>query len=126
MAGVDIRKGMPSVTLTKDEFAQRFRDRFRDPTFANIGDSLQAVIDAAWDGYHQSRKSPETRKAGPGFADPDYDIAFDWLAARGGGYAEALADRARIRAAIGDRFADPSAEIAGAAEIALFPPVTGG
>ena len=50
----------------------------------------------------------------------------DWLAARGGGYAEAFADRARIRAAIGNDFADPDAPIAGAREIALFPPVTGG
>ncbi|MCR5878578.1 hypothetical protein [Phenylobacterium sp. J367] len=23
-----------------------------------------------------------TRKAGPGFADPDYDLSVDWLAAR--------------------------------------------
>jgi len=50
----------------------------------------------------------------------------EWLAARGGGYAEALADRGRIRAAIGDRFADLGSDISGAAEIALFPPVTGG
>ena len=50
----------------------------------------------------------------------------DWLAARGGGYAEAFADRATIRAAIGDAFADPETSVAGAREIALFPPVTGG
>ena len=50
----------------------------------------------------------------------------DWLAARGGGYAEAFADRSLIRAAIGDDFADPDTPIAGAREIALFPPVTGG
>jgi len=49
-----------------------------------------------------------------------------WLAARGGGYAEALADPDQIRAAIGDDFADPATPIAGAREIALFPPVTGG
>ncbi len=29
-----------------------------------------------------SRKAPVTRKAGPGFADPDYEIAVDWLDAR--------------------------------------------
>jgi molybdopterin synthase sulfur carrier subunit len=49
-----------------------------------------------------------------------------WLASRGGGYAEAFADPGRIRAAIGDRFAEPDQSIAGAREIALFPPVTGG
>jgi molybdopterin synthase sulfur carrier subunit len=50
----------------------------------------------------------------------------DWLAARGGGYAQAFADRARLRAAIDQAFVDPQAPIAGAREIALFPPVTGG
>ena len=49
-----------------------------------------------------------------------------WLAARGGGYAEAFADPAQIRAAIGEEFADHDTLIAGAREIALFPPVTGG
>lgn len=50
----------------------------------------------------------------------------EWLAARGGGYAEAFADRTKVRAAIGDAFADLDMSIAGAREIALFPPVTGG
>lgn len=49
-----------------------------------------------------------------------------WLASRGGGYAEAFADPDRIRAALGDQFAEPHQPIAGAREIALFPPVTGG
>jgi hypothetical protein len=34
------------------------------------------------DAYDDGRKAPTTRKAGPGFADPDYDIAVDWLTAR--------------------------------------------
>lgn len=38
-------------------------------------------MEAAWDAYSHSRKSPITRKAGPGFADPDYEISVDWLAA---------------------------------------------
>ena len=50
----------------------------------------------------------------------------DWLAARGGGYAQAFADRGRLRAAVDQRFVDMTAPIAGAREIALFPPVTGG
>jgi molybdopterin synthase sulfur carrier subunit len=50
----------------------------------------------------------------------------DWLAARGEGYAAAFADRSRIRAAIDQIFAHHGAAIAGAREIALFPPVTGG
>jgi molybdopterin synthase sulfur carrier subunit len=50
----------------------------------------------------------------------------DWLAAQGAGYAEAFADRDRLRAAIDQRFVDPATPIAGAREISLFPPVTGG
>ncbi len=50
----------------------------------------------------------------------------DWLAGRGGAYAEAFADRGRLRAAVDQAFAAPDAPIAGAREIALFPPVTGG
>lgn len=41
-------------------------------------------------------------------------------------YAAAFADRAGLRAAIDQRFAPLSAPIAGAREIAIFPPVTGG
>lgn len=50
----------------------------------------------------------------------------DWLAGRDGGYAEAFADRSLVRVAMGDDFVDPGTPIAGAREIALFPPVTGG
>jgi molybdopterin converting factor small subunit len=37
-----------------------------------------------------------------------------------------LADRSAIRVAIDQDFAGPDATIAGAREIAIFPPVTGG
>lgn len=50
----------------------------------------------------------------------------DWLATRSPGHATALADRARIRVAVDQAFAAPATPIAGAREIAIFPPVTGG
>jgi hypothetical protein len=43
---------------------------------------LARVAAAAWDAYAHERKSPHTRNAGPGFADPGYDLAQDWIAAR--------------------------------------------
>lgn len=49
-----------------------------------------------------------------------------WLAKRGGGYATALAEPERLRAAVDQRFVGLDGSVAGAAEIALFPPVTGG
>ena len=50
----------------------------------------------------------------------------DWLAARDERHAAAFADRTRLRAAVDQQFADLDAPIAGAREIAIFPPVTGG
>lgn len=49
-----------------------------------------------------------------------------WLKARGAGYAEALQAPEIIRVAIDQEHVDHSEPIAGASEIALFPPMTGG
>jgi multimeric flavodoxin WrbA len=75
-------KGMPSAALDRAEFERRFRERHSDPRFAEVGDELAAVLDAAWRNYSEHRKSPRTRKAGLEFADPAYDLSLDWLAAR--------------------------------------------
>jgi multimeric flavodoxin WrbA len=75
-------KGMPGVELGREEFERRFRERHVDPVFDEVGDQLDAVIDAAWRAYSDYRKSPRTRKAGPEFADPNYELSLDWLAAR--------------------------------------------
>ena len=50
----------------------------------------------------------------------------DWLAARGGGYAAAFADRKLIKAAVDQEHVPPTAALNNAAEVAFFPPVTGG
>lgn len=49
-----------------------------------------------------------------------------WLAARGGGYEQALADPARLRAAVDQTFVTLDTPIGSAKEVAIFPPVTGG
>ena len=49
-----------------------------------------------------------------------------WLKARGEGYAEAFADAGVVRAAVDHVHAKPDAPLAGAAEVAFFPPMTGG
>jgi multimeric flavodoxin WrbA len=82
MARVKVRKGMPSVALDKAEFARRMRQRFFDPAFDSLQAEIGKIIDAAWDGYDNSRKAPRTRRAGPGFADPDYELSIEWIAAR--------------------------------------------
>ena len=50
----------------------------------------------------------------------------DWLARRGGGYAYAFETPRVIRAAIDHAHVKSDAGIAGAREIAFFPPMTGG
>jgi len=82
MSQPDVRKGMPPRGLERGTFEQRFKSAFVDPMFAPLQRELQAIADAAWDAYDDSRKAPITRKAGAGFADPDYEIAIDWLTTR--------------------------------------------
>jgi multimeric flavodoxin WrbA len=79
---VEVRKGMPPVKLDEHEFKRRFLSRFYDPAFEPLQAELQKIAEAAWDGYRHSRKAPRTEKAGPGFADPKYDISLEWLDAR--------------------------------------------
>ncbi|WFU12735.1 flavodoxin family protein (plasmid) [Rhizobium sp. CB3090] len=76
------RKGSPSRRLSEDEFKRRFLNQFHDPAYGRLQMELSKLASAAWDAYANSRKSPNTRKAGPSFSDPNYDLAIDWLAAR--------------------------------------------
>ena len=82
MADVEVRRGMPSTQLSKEEFARRLRGRFDDPAFDGLNAELEKIIDAAWDGYQHGRKSPRTRPAGPEFADPAYELSIEWLNTR--------------------------------------------
>jgi molybdopterin synthase sulfur carrier subunit len=52
--------------------------------------------------------------------------ARDALIARGGAYAQALARGRAVRCALNQRMADESEPLADGAELAFFPPVTGG
>jgi multimeric flavodoxin WrbA len=73
---------MPSVQLTKAEFIRRVRERFYDPTFGSISQEIDPIIEVAWKNYSEYHKSPRTRRAGPGFSDPDFSLPVEWLAAR--------------------------------------------
>lgn len=79
---VRVRKGMPSTQIAKQEFAKRFRSRFYDPVFGEATEEIERLIDKAWDAYQQYRKSPRTRRAGRGFADPKFQLPVEWLATR--------------------------------------------
>lgn len=81
MKKVKVRKGMNSVALSKAQFAERFKARFYDPVFAGNEREIDALLANAWTSYHDYHKSPRTRKAGRGFADPTYDLSVEWYAA---------------------------------------------
>ena len=79
---VDVRKGQGDVKLTRDEFERRLRERFYDPEFEKVEGQIAGVIDVAWKAYDEYHKSPRTRKAGPGFANPDFELPVEWLETR--------------------------------------------
>ena len=79
MPDIKIRREMPDVALTREQFAERMREQFYDPAFEPLAADITRVIDVAWDGYDRGRKAPRTRKAGPGYADPDYDLSIEWI-----------------------------------------------
>ncbi len=56
----------------------------------------------------------------------DVDGLLDWLASRGPGYADALANRDQVRVAVNQEYVNGEAALEPGDEVALFPPVTGG
>lgn len=77
-----VRKGQAPDTLSREVFRVRFENSFFDPAFESERDAIARLEAIAWDAYVQGRKAPRTAKAGPGFADPDYDLSVEWREAR--------------------------------------------
>ena len=77
-----IRKGQAPAPLERAEFGIRFRASFVDPAFRAENEAIGRLEAIAWDAYHEGRKAPITRKAGPGYADPDYDLSVEWIEAK--------------------------------------------
>jgi len=74
--------GMESVELSRAEFLRRFRERFYDPDFGPAEKALGELGEIAWKNYIDYHKSPRTKRAGRGFADPEQELPLEWLAAR--------------------------------------------
>ena len=74
-----IRRGQAPAPLARTEFAVRFRESFVDPAYRAEDAAIDRLEAIAWDAYHDGRKAPITSKAGPGYADPDYDLAVEWI-----------------------------------------------
>lgn len=78
----EVRKGQGDVKLSREEFARRVHERFYDPAFDAVRDAIDRVIEVAWNGYDEYRKSPRSERAGDQFADPDFQLPVEWLATR--------------------------------------------
>ncbi|MBC7780145.1 MAG: NAD(P)H-dependent oxidoreductase [Proteobacteria bacterium] len=76
---IEIRKGQAPADLSRDEFSVRYRASFVDPAFRTEDASIARLEAIAWDAYTEGRKCPFTQKAGPGYADPDYDLSTEWV-----------------------------------------------
>ena len=79
---MDVRKGQAPAKLSRPEFHEHFAKVFFDPAFRAEDEAITRLEAIAWQAYDGSRKAPVTRKAGPGFADPEYDLSVEWLATR--------------------------------------------
>ena len=77
----EVRRGQAPGQLSRSEFSERYQSSFKDPAFEAEAQAIARIEEIAWLNYKAERKSPVTRKAGPGYADPDYDLSVDWLGA---------------------------------------------
>ena len=80
--GPAARKGQGDVKLSREEFARRLTERFYDPSFDRVRAEIDRIVDVAWESYDEYHKSPRKRKAGAGFADPDFELPIEWLETR--------------------------------------------
>jgi multimeric flavodoxin WrbA len=94
----DVRKGQAPPKLSRKEFRAHFQRSFVDTSFEPERAAIERLEEIAWLNYSHSRKAPHTRRAGPGFADPDYELSEEWLSAR-----DRINDAAK-------RWADPASQ----------------
>ncbi len=79
---IEIRKGQAPAPIERAEFGARFRASFVDPAFRAEDESIARLEEIAWQAFSEGRKAPFTQKAGPGYADPDYDLSSEWIVTR--------------------------------------------
>ena len=75
---VTVRKGQAAPPLPREAFRQRFMQAYFDPAYRAEDGALARLEEIAWTAYQEGRKAPVTSKAGPGFADPSYELSVEW------------------------------------------------
>ena len=79
---IEIRKGQAPAPIERAEFSVRFRASYTDPAYRAEDQSIDRLEAIAWAAFTEGRKAPFTQKAGPGYADPDYDLSTEWIATK--------------------------------------------
>ena len=79
---IEVRKGQAPAPLERVEFNARFRASYVDPAYRAEDQSIARLEEIAWVAYTEGRKAPITQKAGPGYANPDYDLSSEWAATK--------------------------------------------
>jgi multimeric flavodoxin WrbA len=79
---VKVRKGQIAGPMSREEFRNRYFDAYKDPAYRAEWQAIERIEAIAWDGYTKNRKSPLSRRAGEGYADPEYELSDEWRDAR--------------------------------------------
>ncbi len=79
---IKIRTGQAPPPLERDKFSERFLGTYTDPAFRAEDEAISRLEEIAWQAYTEGRKAPFTQKAGPGYANPDYDLSTEWIATK--------------------------------------------
>jgi multimeric flavodoxin WrbA len=77
-----VRKGQAPPPLSREAFRERFEARFYDPAYDPEREAIARLEAIAWQAYEPGNTAPRTRRAGEGFADPDYELSIEWLETR--------------------------------------------
>src|SRR5688572_21662983 len=77
-----VRTGQAPDLVPRDDFGKRFREHFLDPGFRSHDAAIAELEAIAWEAYRENRKSPITEKAGPGFADAQFELSVQWKETR--------------------------------------------
>jgi len=83
-------------------------------------------VDILYFAWVRERIGTDHEKIDPPAGVTDVRSLIAWLAARSPGHESALRDPSCLRAAVDQKFVTLDAPVAGAREVAIFPPVTGG
>lgn len=68
--------------LSEEEFKRRYFQYFFDPSFDEMRPEIEQLATIAWNNHSKGRKAPQTKKAGEGYADPDYELSLEWIDAK--------------------------------------------